>query len=285
MWSVLPVPNANFCLTGSADKLIKQWNLDQPMQTYQGHTDCVRGLALNPSNPNYFFSCSNDGTVIQWQFNSTSPLLRRFNITSSFLYSICVLIQPTKEQGECYFATCGEDRSLRINHSAKGDSPIQTLVLPCQSLWNCMCLSNTDILVACNDGTIRIFTTDDARMASKAECDEYERELSKFAIPANFDENMAKINRNDLPGLEALSVSGKTDGQLIMINNENEAEVYSWNQSESRWLKIGVAVCICDQVKYNLYNWTEKIFCLVIDQGWLGNISWRLCDQSKTNCL
>jgi phospholipase A-2-activating protein len=243
VWSVVPVPNTTFCLTASADKLIKQWNLDEQVLTYQGHTDCVRGLALNPSNLSYFFSCSNDGTVIQWQFNNPHPL-RRYTITSSFLYSICVLNQPAKEQGECYFATCGEDRSLRINHSAKGDTPIQTLVLPCQSLWSCICLQNTDIVIACNDGTIRLFTTDETRMASKPECDEYEQELSKFAIPTNTDENMAKINRNDLPGIEALSLPGKTDGQLIMINNANEAEVFSWNQAESRWVKIGVAVSL-----------------------------------------
>ena len=53
---------------------------------------------------------------------------------------------------------------------------------------------------------------------------------------------MSQINRSELPGLEALSRSGKKDGQTIMVNNENEIEVYSWSEVDTRWIKIGVAV-------------------------------------------
>ena len=53
---------------------------------------------------------------------------------------------------------------------------------------------------------------------------------------------MSQINRSELPGVEALSRHGKKDGQTIMINNENEIEVYSWSEAEIRWVKIGVAV-------------------------------------------
>jgi phospholipase A-2-activating protein len=53
---------------------------------------------------------------------------------------------------------------------------------------------------------------------------------------------MSQINRTELPGVEALANHGKRDGQTIMINNENEIEVYSWSEVEMRWVKIGVAV-------------------------------------------
>ena len=182
-----------------------------------------------------FFSCSNDGTVIQWSINNPNPV-KKYNITESFLYSIFFL------NNSKIFGTSGEDRSLRLNDSTKSDSFLQTIVLPCQSLWSCICLPNDDIVVSCSDGTIRIFTQDDNRTASKAECDAFEHELSAFAIPTKTDDTMSQINRNELPGIEALSRSGKRDGQTIMINNENEIEVYSWSEAESRWVKIGVAV-------------------------------------------
>jgi phospholipase A-2-activating protein len=128
------------------------------MNFYTGHTDCVRGLA---TNKDYFFSCSNDGTVIQWQLNNPNPI-KRYNITESFIYSIFA--------SNNIFVTSGEDRSLRIHDSNRpaNDSLLQTLVLPSQSLWNCICLPNNDIVVACSDGTVRIFTQDESRTASKS---------------------------------------------------------------------------------------------------------------------
>jgi phospholipase A-2-activating protein len=103
-------------------------------------------------------------------------------------------------------------------------------------------LPNNDIVIACSDGTIRIFTQDETRVASKSECEAFEHELSVFAIPTKTDETMSKINRSELPGIEALSNPGRKDGQTIMINNENEVEVYSWSEVDTRWVKIGVAV-------------------------------------------
>lgn len=178
--------------------------------------------------------------MIQWIINNPTPI-KRYNITESFLYSICILNNSNASK-DCLFATSGEDRSLRINDSSKGDSSLQTITLPSQSLWNCICLPNNDIVVACSDGTIRIFTQDESRMASRAERDAFEQELSSFAIATKTDATMSQINRSELPGIEALGHPGKKDGQTLMINNENEVEVYTWSQDESRWIKIGVAV-------------------------------------------
>lgn len=43
---------------GSADRTIKLWQEHKCMQTFTGHTDAVRGLALMPDIG--FASCSND---------------------------------------------------------------------------------------------------------------------------------------------------------------------------------------------------------------------------------
>lgn len=237
-------------LTGSADKIIKQWKLNLSsgsadcITKYSGHLDCVRGLCLNNTNDQEFFSCSNDGNVIQWRLGQSSPL-RTIRITDTFLYSIYML-QNLSEQSasdSCYFITSGEDRSLRI-HSASNNRAelVQTLVLPSQSLWNCICLPNGNIVVACSDGSIRLFTQKEILIANKSELEEYEKELSQFAIPVKTNQEMSQINMNKLPGIEALANPGKKDGQNLIINNENEAEVYQWDASDARWIKIGVAV-------------------------------------------
>lgn len=79
-------------------------------------------------------------------------------------------------------------------------------------------------------------------MADKYEQAEYEKELSQFVIPVKSDEIMSQIDCNKLPGPEALAHSGQKDGQTLMIQKNNEIEVYQWNIADSKWIKIGVAV-------------------------------------------
>lgn len=261
IWSILVIESQNVLLTGSADKFIKQWELNESRTDaklvckYTGHTDCVRGMALvKEKRGNEFLSCSNDGNVLLWRLGSAAPL-KQINVTDSFLYSInmldktkCEGVETTQGDNDtCLFISSGEDRSVRINNlvydgSRYISSCLQTIALPAQSIWYCLCLNNGNIAVACSDGSVRIFTQHDEQLATKPEQEEYERELSQFAIPLKTNEALSQLNRRDLPTIEALSVPGKKDGQTLMINNENEIEVYQWDAGEMRWIKIGVAV-------------------------------------------
>lgn len=253
IWSVLGIEKQRVLLTGSADKTIKHWQLNSTntgselICTYKGHTDCVRALALNNVNTNEFFSCSNDGSVIQWQITNPNPM-RVFQITNSFLYSINMVYGEEAASDECLFVTSGEDRTLRIHSSLKGSSKsdtsgcVQSLALPCQTLWYTVCLPNGTIAVACSDGSIRLFTKHEKLMANASEQEEYERELSQFAIPVKSDEVMSQIDRTKLPGLEALTQQGAKDGQTLMVANGDEVEVHQWSGADKKWVKIGVAV-------------------------------------------
>lgn len=236
-------------LTASADKTIKQFRIDPAKQSYEfafkyaGHSDCVRGLCSNPHNDLEFFSCSNDGSVIHWRLESPTPL-RQIQVTGSFLYSINTARLQGVDQNDCYIITSGEDRSLRIHAvgAKRHGDLVQSIILPCQTLWYTVALINGNIAVGCSDGSIRLFTQSEQLMASKSELESYEKELAGFAISTKTDENLAAIKLNDLPGVDALNVPGKKDGQSIVVNNNNEAEVYTWDSQENRWIKIGVAV-------------------------------------------
>ena len=251
VWCVLGVDKQGVILTASADKTIKHWQLSgnkreaDDICIYTGHTDCVRGLTLNTNNKQEFFSCANDGYVIHWRLGMSTPL-RKFRVCDSFLYSIHMLnyAQMPLNSEECYFTTSSEDRAVRVHHSSAktGMSTVQTLSLPCQTVWNALCLPNGDLGAACSDGTIRVFTQNEQVVASAQEQAEYEQELSRFAIPLKSDQTLSQINRDDLPGLEALAIPGRMEGQPLMISNNNEIEVYQWDSLASKWTKIGVAV-------------------------------------------
>ena len=53
-------------------------------------------------------------------------------------------------------------------------------------------------------------------MANKSEQEEYETELSQFAIPLKTNEAMSQIDRTQLPSVEALAIPG-SKGNLIKI--------------------------------------------------------------------
>ena len=57
-------------LTGSADKTIKLWQGDSPLQLFKGHTDCVRALAVVDADR--FLSAANDATVRLWAISGES---------------------------------------------------------------------------------------------------------------------------------------------------------------------------------------------------------------------
>ena len=65
-----------------------------------------------------------------------------------------------------------------------------------------ICLPNGNLVVACSDGSIRLFTQNEKLVANKSELDEYERELGQFTIPLKANEAMSQINRTQLPGVE-----------------------------------------------------------------------------------
>jgi len=253
IWSVVAIESQQALLTGSADKSIKHWKLNPSNSSstlickYTGHTDCVRGLALSNVNDQHFFSCSNDGSAIQWQLSNPNPL-KVFKITNSFLYSINMLYSDNHDPNETLFITSGEDRTLRIHSSSKSQSKadssgcLQSLALPVQTLWYTVCLSNETIAVACSDGSIRLFTHHEKLMANASEQEEYERELSQFAIPVKSDEVMSQIDTSKLPGPEALTVPGLKDRQTIMVQKGSEIEVHQWRGADKKWVSIGVAV-------------------------------------------
>ena len=51
-------------LTGSADKTIKLWRGNSPLQIFKGHEDCVRALVL--CDTSRFLSAANDATIKLW---------------------------------------------------------------------------------------------------------------------------------------------------------------------------------------------------------------------------
>lgn len=69
-------PSEPFVLTASDDMTIKLWNWEKGwkcVQTFEGHSHYVMGLAINPKDTNTFASACLDRTVKIWSLGSATP--------------------------------------------------------------------------------------------------------------------------------------------------------------------------------------------------------------------
>ncbi|CAG61197.1 uncharacterized protein GVI51_K00121 [Nakaseomyces glabratus] len=211
-------------LTASADKSIGVWMEGKLIKKLSNiHDDVIRHLEYISND--IFASCSNDGTIKL--LNLEGEIKNVFEGHESFVY--CV-----KHMNNTLFS-CGEDSTVRI-WSINGSTK-QVIRIPAVSVWNLDLLPNGDFVICCSDNTIRIFTEDQSRVASKDQLDAFKEELEKSAINSetiNFDESK-------LSPYEVLSKPGKKEGQLVVVKSPEgvtEAHQFSCGQ----WIKIGDVV-------------------------------------------
>ncbi|ORE05478.1 PFU-domain-containing protein [Rhizopus microsporus var. microsporus] len=250
VWAVLPL-NDDTILTASADKTIRLWKNGKLAHTYQGHTDAVRGLALVTNDT--FVSCSNDATLRVWKLDGTC--LQVLYGHTSFVYSVDVL-------GSGEFISSGEDRTVRV---WKDGECVQTIQQPCISVWSVAGLPNGDIVVGGSDAVVRIFTRDEKRMAPAEALKEFDELLANQAIPSN---QIGDVNKNDLPGPEALTKPGTKEGQVIMVNVGANVEAHQWSSQTQSWQKIGEVVGgVGSGSNKQLYEGKEYDYVFDIDIG------------------
>ncbi|VEU23196.1 DEKNAAC104315 [Brettanomyces naardenensis] len=222
VWSVKFLPERDAFLTCGADKTIKVWNKSKVVDSFVAHEDVVRDLLVLPNGD--FVSCSNDGTIKIWDGHS-HKLKQRLIGHDSFVYSLCLL--PNGD-----IVSSGEDRSVRVWRDGKC---IQVIAIPAVSVWKVISLPNGDIVVGSSDSQVRIFTRDPKRAAAKDEIEKFQNSIENSSISENL---FGKINKEDLPGDEALSIPGLAEGQTKMIKNDlGTVEIYQW--ISKKWSKIG----------------------------------------------
>lgn len=253
VWAVVSIGDvtndSKIILTGGADHSIIAWKNYTQYQTFQGHTDCVRSLAV--INGTEFLSSSNDYTIKRWSLNSPR-CAQTYEGHTNFVYSLTMI---TPQQ----FASVSEDRSARV-WSVNQSEALQTIRLPSTTVWSVCSLTNTDIAAGCSDGRIFVFTQDPSRTATMSEISAFEEELASSSIQTKTGD-LGQIKVDDLPNEDALKKPGTREGQTTMINKGGgHVEAYQWNMLDQRWMKIGDVVGSADSTAQGQASATgEKI--------------------------
>ncbi|KAI8913552.1 WD40-repeat-containing domain protein, partial [Gorgonomyces haynaldii] len=239
VWGVLCLNESTF-VTAGADKTIKLWNNGQLKKSIIGHADVVRQLSIFSDVG--FLSSSNDGTIKLWSWDL--ELVYELHGHTSFVYSTTVLPNG-------HVVSCGEDRSCRI---WSGPDLVQTITLPCISVWSVTGLENGDFVCGGSDGLVRVFTEDPTRA--------FENAVASAALPKS---QLGDIDKNKLPGLEALNIVGTRDGQTKMIRVGNAVEAHQWSDATASWVKIGEVVDAVGSNRKQLYEGKEYDFVFDVD--------------------
>ncbi|XP_006365506.1 phospholipase A-2-activating protein [Solanum tuberosum] len=211
-------------VTGSSDTTLKLWKGAACIHTFSGHTDTVRGLAAVPGLG--ILSASHDGTIRLWEL-SGQVLLEMVGHTS-IVYSVDAHASGLIVSGS-------EDRFVKI---WKDGVCVQSLEHP-GCVWDAKFLDNGDIVTACSDGVVRIWTVHQDKIADPLELESYAAQLSQYTLSRK---RVGGLKLEELPGLEALQTPGTSDGQTKVVREGDNGVAYAWNMMEQKWDKIGEVV-------------------------------------------
>ena len=100
------------------------------------------------------------------------------------------------------------------------------------SVWSVAVNSMGDIITACEDKEVRVFTRDAGKAISAAEMEEYEKRC--------LDKSASKLNVEKLADSEKrFTMKGKKDGEIRLFKTGMTPEVYVWKEAEDKWEKMG----------------------------------------------
>ncbi|XP_075492671.1 uncharacterized protein LOC142530750 [Primulina tabacum] len=221
--AVIKLPSGEL-VTGSSDMTLKLWKEKSCIHTFLGHTDTVRGLAVMPGLG--ILSASHDGSIRLWAL-SGEHLMEMVGHTS-IVYSI-------DAHASGLIVSASEDCSAKI---WKDGVCVQSIEHP-GCVWDAKFLENGDVVTACSDGIVRIWTSNHDKFADTVELDSFASQVSQYKLSRK---RVGGLKLQDLPGLDALKIPGNSDGQTKVIREGDNGVAYAWNMREQRWDKIGEVV-------------------------------------------
>ncbi|GAV67108.1 WD40 domain-containing protein/PUL domain-containing protein/PFU domain-containing protein [Cephalotus follicularis] len=221
--AVIKLPSGEL-VTGSSDTTLKLWKGRKCVHTFSGHTDTVRGLAVMAGLG--ILSASHDGSIRLWALSG--EVLMEMVGHTSIVYSVDC-------HGSGLIVSGSEDCSAKI---WKDGACVQTIEHP-GCVWDAKFLENGDVITACSDGIIRLWTVHHDKIADPPELEKFFSQLSQYKISRK---RVGGLKLDELPGIEALKSPGTSDGQTKVIREGDNGVAYAWSMREWKWDKIGEVV-------------------------------------------
>ena len=269
---VLGLPSKNKIVTGSAgiaqgmtgikDHTIRIYEtkstngsmtmtVDLVSQVANDHMGPIRDLAYD-YDTNTLLSCSNDGTV-KVRDENTGESLVTLDCQNPDSILLCVQylgngrILASSENGYVYL---WQHQTL-----------VQTIPHP-NCVWKVMSNNNnSDFLTACQDDFVRLFTTDDSKVASDEKLIAFANESDKSKKAGGpSTEEIAKLPKWEMNQLTV----GRSEGQVQIFNKDGIAIAAQWSAASKTWIEVGQVMGSKDDTTTSL-NGVEYDFVFPID--------------------
>ena len=224
--SALALVNKRY-ITGSQDKKLRFWDKDKVVKTVENaHDDIIRDIVLSPDG-NTVYTCSNDYYVKQWTLDG--ELIDQFTGHEGFIFRL-----GFNRNNNMLFS--GSDD--RLVKTWKNNKFNQDIFHP-NTVWDLTINQvNGDLLTACADGVIRVFSNNPTKWVGQEEIEEY----TNLCLLSNKqeEETNENVDVSKLPKLEEIhSIKNPKEGEIRVFNNQGLAEAYVYKSSERNWDKIG----------------------------------------------
>ncbi|QCD88520.1 phospholipase A-2-activating protein [Vigna unguiculata] len=246
--AVIKLPSGEF-VTGSSDTTLKLWRGKTCVHTFEGHSDTVRGLSVMSGLG--ILSASHDGSLRLWAVSG--EVLMEMVGHTAIVYSV-------DSHASGLIVSGSEDRFAKV---WKDGVCVQSIEHP-GCVWDAKFMENGDIVTACSDGVVRIWTVDQNNVAEQQELDLYTSQLSLYKSSRK---KVGGLKLEELPGLEALKIPGTTDGQTKIVREGDNGVAYGWNMREQKWDKIGEVVDGPEESNRQLFDGIQYDYVFDVDIG------------------
>lgn len=220
----------NKFVTGSQDKTLHFWDGDKLIQSIQNaHDDIIRSIILSPDEQT-IYTTSNDCKIKQWLLNGT--LINSFEAHEGFIFSLCYNNKLNE------IVSSSDDRTIKL--WKPNGSLLQSLPHP-NTVWDSAINPITDdILTACADGAVRVFSNKKEKWQSKESLEQY-NVLCKMQNQQ--EEGGSNEDQVDVESFAPISqmptIQNPKDGEIRCFNNGGRGEAYMYKKSEKKWELIG----------------------------------------------
>ena len=236
--AVCPLNN-DLVVTGGQDGSLHLWkyNGQKVSEKIGAHQGLIRQIAVVEGGG--FMTCSNDETVKVWDLE----LSTQFTFQNHSSYVFCIKnLQPQAIN----FVSGGDDKKVVVFENSQISQQIQHT----NSVWGVTVDYETgDIITACADKVIYVFTRHQNKLASPEEIKNFEEMGKNLQQATALDETKVQSYPHVC---DMKKFRGKKHEDLkIFRKDDDKAYAYQWNMIENKWNEVGEV--LAEQGGGNIY--------------------------------
>ena len=223
---VCELENGILCASKDASLIYldKDGNVKQRIE--KANESYIRKIRIQAKS-NIFYTISNDGYLVEWKINKETDMIekcRSLFITDEYVYALSLMNQQIVIGGEDHVVFIVDKRTFTL----KDAFPVSS------NIWKLTYIPNNDLLVATEDGYIRLFTKSLQRRASAERQKEIFKQIADNIvwIPALQNANIDQL-ASSTDELE------QAPGRFFAIREGNDVIIVLYSKAYKCWMRVG----------------------------------------------